>query len=267
MSLRQKLALPKGVTDKQVRDQLDRILCAESFLRSPQLSRFLRFAVEKGLAGEKNQLKELTVALEVFDRPADFDPKLDPIVRVEAGRLRSKVREYFDTVGADDRLWVGLAKRGYRPVVRVRRRASENKAETPPAVAGPSLAVLPIEDLSLDGALTPLAKALTAQLIHLLALDSPWDVAARMSIREFRDAPEDARKIADRVKVTSLLEGALQQPADDQLRLQLRLVDASSGLVTWAGTFEAPLGALPEAQQTLADKTIAALGPLGSNQL
>lgn len=262
MSSRQKLALPQGVTDEQVRDQLGRILRVESFARSPQLSRFLRFAVEKGLAGEDDQLKEITVALEVFDRSADFDPKVDPIVRVEAGRLRSKVRDFYDTVGADDRLWVGLAKRGYRPVVRLRPQ-SEPSAKSYSEC--PSVAVLPIEDLSLGGELTPLSKALTAQLTHELALDGVWEVAARTSIRGFRDSPEDIRKIADRVRVASLLEGAVQQ-VEDQLRLQLRLVDAQSGRATWAGTFEAPVNDLSQAQATIARKTIAALRALGTGR-
>ena len=259
MTAPQKLALPKGVTDGEVRRQLDRVLRAESFVRSPQISRFLQFAVEKGLAGDKDQLKEITVALEVFERPADFDPKLDPIVRVEAGRLRNKVREYYATEGASDPLWVGLAKRGYRPVVRLQ----AAKPAPGPLPDGPSLAVLPIEDLSLDGKLTPMAKALTAQLIHLLAIDGTWEVAARISIRKFRDSPEDAREIADQVNVAFLLEGALQ-PADGQLKLQLRLVDAKSGRANWAQTFEAPLSDLAVTQNSLARQTVAALRAHGS---
>jgi len=57
-----------------------------------RLRRFLEYVVEKSLGGEENQLKEYTIGLAVFDRGADFDPRIDPIVRVEAGRLRHKLQ-------------------------------------------------------------------------------------------------------------------------------------------------------------------------------
>ncbi len=247
-----------------MRAQLERILCAETFGRSQRLSAFLRFVVEKGLAGELDELKETTVALEVFERPADFDPKLDPIVRVEAGRLRNKVREYYDSIGAKQPLWVGLAARGYRPVVRKRSEPAEEAAEKlapRPERASPdplSLAVLPIEDLSIGEELGPLAVALTDRLIHTLALDGKWEVAARTSIRQYRQEPDDAREIGAQVNVSWLLEGSLQNTLDT-LRLQLRLVAADSGLATWAATFEAPSDPPAAAQDRLARKTVEAL--------
>jgi len=259
-SSRRHLSLPSGVQPEDVRAQLERILDAQTFQRSQRLSDFLRFVVEKGLAGELDQLKEMTIALDVFERPSDFDSKLDPIVRVEAGRLRSKVREYYDTVGADDPLWVGLAARGYRPVVRKRAGAAKKAAKKAwrPAPDPLSLAVLPIEDLSAGGDLTPLAVALTDRIIHSLALDGTWEVAARTTIRQYRQEPDDAREIGAQVNVSWLLEGSLQNTRE-RLRLQLRLVAAESGLATWAATFEASADPAADAQDLFARQTVKAL--------
>ena len=87
------IGLPNGVTVEDVRAQLKRILESELFRRSERLSRFLRYSVEEGLAGRTDRVKEYTIGREVFDKPSSFDTRSDPVVRVEAGRLRAKIRE------------------------------------------------------------------------------------------------------------------------------------------------------------------------------
>ena len=64
--------------------------------------RFLRFAVEQSLQGRADQLKESVIGMEVFDRTSSFDPRTDTIVRVEARRLRSKLKDYYESEGRDD---------------------------------------------------------------------------------------------------------------------------------------------------------------------
>jgi hypothetical protein len=76
-----------------VRCQLDRLLASSVFANAGRMSRFLKFVVEQTLAGEGERLKEYVIGVEVFDRDASYDPRLDSIVRVEAARLRSKLAE------------------------------------------------------------------------------------------------------------------------------------------------------------------------------
>ena len=82
-----------------VREQLDRILQQRPFVQSQRRQRFLEYIVNETLAGRGERLKGYNIALEVFDRPETFDPAVDPIVRIEAARLRDKLREYYDTDG------------------------------------------------------------------------------------------------------------------------------------------------------------------------
>lgn len=110
---------------EQISAELDRILHSSSFQHSGRLSRFLRFVVERTLEGGQPQLKEFTVALEVYDKDPGFDPRLDSIVRVEASRLRAKLREYYETEGRENRIRIELPKGGYTPVFR---RVDENRA-------------------------------------------------------------------------------------------------------------------------------------------
>jgi TolB-like protein len=98
-----------------VRAELARVLASDQFVNSDRLSRFLRFVVEKTLAGEADAIKEYPIGVEVFDRGATFDPRLDPVVRVEARRLRAKLAEYYDGPGRDAPLRIIFRKGSYVP--------------------------------------------------------------------------------------------------------------------------------------------------------
>jgi len=75
---------------RSIDDQLQKILASKPFAQSARMSRFLRFTVERSVSGQPDQLKEYVIGVEVFDRKSSYDPRVDPIVRVEARRLRSK---------------------------------------------------------------------------------------------------------------------------------------------------------------------------------
>jgi TolB-like protein/tetratricopeptide (TPR) repeat protein len=98
---------------ESVRTQLDRILGSSGFAGSERLSRFLRFVVEQALEG--NQAKETLLGVEVFGRKPAYDPRLDGVVRVEAVKLRSRLKEYYESEGACDPVRIDLPKGGYLP--------------------------------------------------------------------------------------------------------------------------------------------------------
>ena len=77
-----------------VRMALDGLLASETFRASPQLAAFLRFVVEATLRGESGRIKGYTIGVEALGRPENFDPQIDPIVRVEATRLRRTLDRY-----------------------------------------------------------------------------------------------------------------------------------------------------------------------------
>jgi TolB-like protein/tetratricopeptide (TPR) repeat protein len=96
-----------------VRTELDRILASASFRGSPPLRRFLRYTVEHSLHGEADQLKEYRLGLEVFGRRSSYEPQKDPIVRLEARRLRAKLLEYYEDEGRHDPVRINVPKGGY----------------------------------------------------------------------------------------------------------------------------------------------------------
>ena len=85
---------PEPVPRTAVRDQLARVVSSPGFASSVRLCRFLTHVVNRTLDGDFDSLKEFSIAMEVFDRTADYDPNVDAIVRVEARRLRAKLKAY-----------------------------------------------------------------------------------------------------------------------------------------------------------------------------
>ncbi|HEY2933090.1 MAG TPA: hypothetical protein VGK99_15210 [Acidobacteriota bacterium] len=96
--------------------QLDRILHSRTLQGAESLRAFLRFVVTETLENPNIQLKEYTIATQVFSRGDDYDPRIESVVRVQAGRLRSKLKEFYADEGSNDRLLIELPKGHYVPV-------------------------------------------------------------------------------------------------------------------------------------------------------
>jgi eukaryotic-like serine/threonine-protein kinase len=125
----------EGVAPEEVRACVERILRDERFVRSQALSRFLRYSVEETLEGRGDTLKESVLGMEVFRRGKDFDQRLDPIVRIQAGKLRTRLAEYYRTEGSAEGILIEYRRGGYTPVFRRRGQAN---AEAAAAVSGAS---------------------------------------------------------------------------------------------------------------------------------
>jgi len=104
---------PEKVEKTEALAALGKILASEEFAASPQLASFLTFSVRRTLDGQGPALKAYTIATEVLSRPPSFDPQNDPIVRVEATRLRRAIDRYYANDGADDGLKINMPRGGY----------------------------------------------------------------------------------------------------------------------------------------------------------
>jgi len=100
---------------KDILSQLDKILASPDFERAGRMKRFLQFIVDRALEGHAQALKEYTIAVEVFERDESFDPTTSALVRVEAGRLRRTLKQYYLTQGRDDEVTIEVPRGGYVP--------------------------------------------------------------------------------------------------------------------------------------------------------
>jgi len=109
--------------DAQARAELERVLSSALFRDAEGLKRFLRYTVDHTLQGQGDQLKEYRLAVDVFDRDSSFDPRLDPVDRMAARRLRGKLHDYYEQEGQFDPVRIAMPKGAYAVVFSMNARA------------------------------------------------------------------------------------------------------------------------------------------------
>ncbi len=214
-------ALPGAGNEAKIREQLDRILHSKVFLPVDRLRRFLSFIVAENLSGRGENLKEFLVGVEVFGKEASFDPRMDPIVRVQARRLRARLSRYYREEGGGDAVVIELPKGGYSPLFHYPEPASEPKPPVLSALAARNtVEVAPFTDDTQEQDLQYLCRGLTEEVIHRLA-----------NTRKLRVMV--ARSPDERVEAAMRISGSVRRSADT-LRVATRLMDAASGTCIWS---------------------------------
>jgi len=140
------------VPSAAIREQLARIVNGPTFVSSARLCRFLTYIVNRTIEGDRDNLKEYSIAIEVFDRTSEYDPNIDAIVRVEARRLRAKLKAYYEEgPGTADSVLIALRPGSYVPMFRWLDAKQPVQEEGTHLAAQPgrtSIAVLPFVNMS-----------------------------------------------------------------------------------------------------------------------
>lgn len=232
------------------------ILSSPQFAQSRRMQRFLAVIVERALAGRTEDLKEYTIGVEVFDRPADYDPRIDSIVRVEARRLRRKLREYYAGPGKKDAVVISLPEGSYIP----RFSGLSAPAAEPPALPpGPRLAVLPLETVPGSPDALMLAGALTDDFLASLARIPGLLVVTRSSTLRFSQPGRDLKSASAELGVDWILEGSLRR-AGDGWRLNVLLAECATGFARWSASFSAGAVQLQTLHEPIAREVASRLG-------
>src|SRR5512142_1237755 len=125
------------VREELHQEEVERILHSDTFRNSDVLRRLLRFLADKSISGEADQLKEYTIGIDALGKPSSYDPRQDSVVRIQVGRLRQKLAEYYRTEGKDDPIIVDLPKGRFKLTC-------EPRPEPPaPEVAEPAVPAKP----------------------------------------------------------------------------------------------------------------------------
>src|ERR671911_1909360 len=138
----------KTIPPQLIQDALQRVLGSREIVNSDRKKRFLKFIVQEALDGHANRIKAYTIAIDAFDRAPSFDPVSDPVVRIEAGRLRRCLEHYYLTEGHEDPLLIMIPKGSYVPLFMTR---EHNSSSLPQSLGngclidGQKLGVFPVE--------------------------------------------------------------------------------------------------------------------------
>ncbi|PWU00955.1 MAG: hypothetical protein C5B51_23990 [Terriglobia bacterium] len=226
---------PPSIQHSAIRAQLEKILTHGLFARSERMARFLRTAVDWTLEGRGGELKEYLIGVEVFDRSPSYDPRVDPIVRVEARRLRSKLKAYYEGEGRNDAVTFEFTAGSYVPQIRERSAAAGLHARSRPDAS--TVAVLPFANLSATPENDYFSDGLTEELIHALTKVEGMRVVAWNSAARLRGVEQDIPEVRRQLQVANVLTGSVRI-SGGSLRVRAQLIDTETGVYLWSETFD-----------------------------
>ncbi len=236
-----------NISSDRVKTQLERVLASSEFMAGKRLGQFLSYVVEQALNGQSGGIKQYAVAVEAFGYGADFDPQSNPIVRIEAQRLRRALDHYYYTHGAEDPIRIDVPKGGYVPTFSENHNVSphpDSSECTAPATAPtsldaskPSVAVMMISSLNPGDAFGYVATGLTEEIIIALTRFPDFLVVGPLTRDAIHGQAVNIRSIGQQYGVRFVMDGSLRLQGE-MFRLTVRLVDAAGGQQLWGEALE-----------------------------
>ena len=251
----------RAISAKEIQAELIRILNSGSFTNADRMKRFLKFVVDQSLHGKEGNLSEYSIGLEVYGRDDKFDPRLDSIVRVDAARLRSKLREFYDSDGSSSRIRIEIPKGGYQATFGRRTGQRPEISEQGPAKeasAARTIAVLPFADLSPQQDQEYFGDGIAEELMFALSRVPKLRVVSQTSVFAFKGKGIDVRDIGSQLGVENILEGGVRK-SGQKLRITVRLTDVASGFNIWSEVFTCELTDVFAVQEEIARSVADAL--------
>jgi TolB-like protein len=217
--------------EDKIREYTAKILKSSQFVGAERMRRFLEFVVEGVLSGQSADLKEYVLGIEVFDRAAEtFDPRIDPIVRVEARRLRSKLKAYYESEGRSDQLVIEIPSGSYVP----RFRQGHNQAlEAVQRLADRTVLIMPFTNLS--RAIESFSDGLREEVVH--ALTGLPGVRVVASTKGESEVSMAGRKL----ELDSIISGSVRR-SGGLMRVMVQAIDAKTGCYLWSETYDGAEG-------------------------
>ncbi len=229
----------------EIRAQLAKIAGSPSFHKAARLRDFLRFVVNETLDGREDNLKAYTIGLEVFDRPDNFDPITDTIVRVNAGKLRRALERYYLGPGRQDKILITIPTGRYVPVfqaqefkqIRDKFNSVEAACEMLDSTKQPTIAVLPFRKVSLESSREFIINGFGEELTMALSRFSGLRVIAYYSTSRIKPEQYSQDQLCRMLGATFVITGSIYQ-THDELRLNVELVRTDNSQQIWSQRYE-----------------------------
>ena len=238
-------------TDEKIREQLRRVLASKSFRQVDRLQSFLSFIVEEMLAGRGDKLKEFLIGVEVFGKESSFDPRMDPLVRVQARRLRTRLVRYYREEGQNDEVVIELPKGGYEPVFQRRETSAMKRTVSAALVSRNTILVRPFDDDSSSRDLAYFCSGLKQEIIHALSGMENLRVAASEHVQDDSDP-------SGQMNVAMIVTGSVRK-SRDTLRITSSLIDSTSNCYLWSEVIDRGLQDELHVQEEVAQRILKKL--------
>lgn len=227
-----------------VKRQLLQILTSNGFRNSQVLSMFLQFVVEETLADRSNEIKEYTIGVRALGRPADFNPQIDAVVRIHAGRLRRMLHEYYHEEGINDTILIDIPKGSYVPIFELRNVAEPLHIRTtadkfhaePRAKQRATVAVFPFHNFGSDDAKKYFINGIGEQLSNDLAKFQHLSIISYYSINEFVSENKTTREIQKLLDIDYSITGSIRF-LDGIIQINMQLIYSKDETLIWTKTY------------------------------
>ncbi len=212
----------RAISAKEFMVEMETVLRSAEFAKAPRMIRLLRYLVEKTVSDETTSLSEESIGLNVFDRdPLGYHTCEDPIVRVQTGRLREKLRMHYGSGGSERTLRITLPVGTYQPIV------ERHVVKGVDLTKNYLLALQPVRSINPGLAAQSFADGLSEELADRL-------------FRQFGSqivSPNFGASLRTAGAASHILEGSVRMN-DNQIRASFRLVDAAAGSIAWCAQFD-----------------------------
>ncbi|MDW5288938.1 hypothetical protein [Formosa sp. PL04] len=230
------------ITNEEILDELNKIISNPSLLKSPVLTNFLCFIVNETLENHSNILKEYTIGVNALGKPEDFNPQIDAIVRIHAGRLRRVLNKYYLHDGKSDVIRIELIKGTYIPVFRIQKINDATKViptQNNPVQHSRSrltLAVLPFRNLCPDNTFLFFIDGFGEELTRIFSTSQNIAVVAHHSTLKYANTLTDLRTIGSDLGVHYLITGSVRRTSKE-IRVSVGLVETFKGTQVWSKNY------------------------------
>ena len=215
------------------------------FKDTTRMKRFLEYVVTESLEGRESRLKGYVIGLEVFDRPEDFDPQADTIVRVQAGQLRRRLDLYYSAEGKESLVRILIPKGRYAPIFEVRREVENAEIPSSKAIIAsiekrnrPGIAVLTFQNLTKDDDTNYFAEGITAEIVNALVQFRYIRIVARTAnVIDDGARSSELSEIAKNYNVQFVLTGNVRR-AGNLMRVSVNLISVETGEHVYSKIFD-----------------------------
>lgn len=254
---------PAGApTPEEVKGQVQRILRAATFPRSSRSRKLLEYLIQQTLAGNARRLKQYSIATDALGRGSDFDPDTDPVVRLEASKLRRALDDYYLRDGGGDAVRISVPKGSYVPSFELIDRngagAAPKRAPAAPILLRPALSmqrllIVPFQVHAPDD----VGRASDGVLEQLNVELSRYSDVTLVSAPD-AEAANDPVAAGHRVQARFALSGGVRQ-SGEQIRITVRLHDVRANSIIWMECFDFDVRAGLQAEEKIARRIAGAV--------
>jgi TolB-like protein len=245
MSLPVPYAVPAWVDGQAVKQQLERIFLHPDFSSSEILKKFLSFVVQETLTGNSNCLKEYTIALKVLQKPVNFNPQKNCIVRIHARRLRSALFHYYNEPGSVDEIIIGMPKGKYVPVFMdrqqwldetVTRNTSQDTYKNEPLI----FAIIPFNYRGGNEEVSSFIDNLCLQLCSNLSQVKQISVVSYQAVKSMAANYSDLNELSALLRFNHIISVGAQN-SKNRSRINIQVTDCRFYRQIWSRVFDCKL--------------------------